>query len=103
MKLDISKVNNKVSKKALEVLSKMEIGQEYSFKELNCHTQTLDSLLIHNCVKHVGSSLLPSHKIGKFKISQNLLDDIKYYEDVENGKIIPKPIEINMSKFNNIK
>jgi hypothetical protein len=105
MKLDLIKVKSvepKIGDNALKVLSKMEIDKEYSFEELGCKAQTLDSLLIRNCIKHVGAAMLPSRKIGKFKISHNLLDGIKYMDDLRSGKIQKQDIIIGLNNLKNI-
>ena len=105
MKIDlikVKKVKPKLGDNALLVLSKMEIDKEYSFEELGCKAQTLDSLLIRNCIKHVGAAMLPSRKIGKFKISHNLLNDIKYMDDFDSGKIKRQDIIVGLNDIKNI-
>lgn len=75
---DIKITRPRLSKKGIEVISNMELDKEYSFTDLNCSYMTWYSLLCQNCISHIGAAMLPTHKIGTFKINKNLLFDIQY-------------------------
>lgn len=87
-KKKVKEVVPRLGENALNIISKLETGKKYSFKELNAKVQTIDSLVIKGCLTHLDKAMLPNVKIGNFQISHDLLWEIQYYEDIRNN-IIP--------------
>lgn len=87
---------NDLSDKAIDVLSRLEVGKKYTFDQLNCHYQTWFGIMCKSLLTRHQKNMLPSHKYDEFSLSKIF---IKY---MSQGIIYSGPIKIKMEQLKNI-